>query len=569
MASHVVHRTEVDGVPTFWSAIPGPFHGRLMFRVGRADERLPFAGVTHVVEHLALSGEFPEDLGVNGHVELTFTHLHATGKKSDVAAFLKLVTHALSDLPLDRLEAELRVLRTEEESRRPALMESLYALRYGPRGPGLVGFGEFGLRNLDERRVDDWAAEWFTRENAVLVLSGTPPKNLRLDLPSGSRRPWTNVAPVDQPLPTFLHQNSNLLAVSFLADRDAPTMLIPSLLENRLKARLRKAMGVSYAASAFSEPVDRDIRHVSVAVDVHPEHLDAAAEAFVEVVEELAERGPTADELRTLRRNFADAFRPKQAAYALLDWAARDELSGRRRQTLDAVVADLEKLTPAAVRKRLSLSLDSSIWSLPAGARAPEWQVEPLMQWSRDAVAGKKFRPRPDPSKRQSFTLTTPSKERLVVGEEGVMLQQTSNQRVTVRFDRCAAMLAWDNGDRVLHDETGFSLAVVPSKWYGGKRAVHAIDATVADEKIVRMGAAPATSKPYRIATWLMWILVPLAWLLFLSGFALVFDPTEEGDFAFGITLLCTCGPLAAYGTWNLSRRIRARRQANAAPAAT
>ena len=47
-------RTLVDGVPTFYVDVDGPFVATLAFRVGRADERLPSAGVTHLLEHLAM-----------------------------------------------------------------------------------------------------------------------------------------------------------------------------------------------------------------------------------------------------------------------------------------------------------------------------------------------------------------------------------------------------------------------------------------------------------------------------------------------------------------------------------
>jgi len=41
--------TSVDGVPCFWADLPGPCHAGLLFRVGRADETLPTAGLTQLV----------------------------------------------------------------------------------------------------------------------------------------------------------------------------------------------------------------------------------------------------------------------------------------------------------------------------------------------------------------------------------------------------------------------------------------------------------------------------------------------------------------------------------------
>ena len=42
------HVAEVDGVPVFWADAPGRGAAGLLFRVGRTDESLAGAGVTHL-----------------------------------------------------------------------------------------------------------------------------------------------------------------------------------------------------------------------------------------------------------------------------------------------------------------------------------------------------------------------------------------------------------------------------------------------------------------------------------------------------------------------------------------
>jgi hypothetical protein len=49
-----VQRTTVAGVPAWWAPADGPVTATLMFRTGHADETLANAGITHLVEHLAL-----------------------------------------------------------------------------------------------------------------------------------------------------------------------------------------------------------------------------------------------------------------------------------------------------------------------------------------------------------------------------------------------------------------------------------------------------------------------------------------------------------------------------------
>jgi len=55
-----------DGVPVVWSALDGPVHARLTFRVGTCDEALTQRGITHIVEHLALSGLGSQAYQYNG-----------------------------------------------------------------------------------------------------------------------------------------------------------------------------------------------------------------------------------------------------------------------------------------------------------------------------------------------------------------------------------------------------------------------------------------------------------------------------------------------------------------------
>jgi predicted Zn-dependent peptidase len=128
-------RTLVDDVPVLWAEAPGPFTGALVFRAGGVDETLPTAGVSHLVEHLALFTAGTRRFTVNGFVEGTRTAFWASGTRDEVTGFLTDVARALGDLPLERLDAERRVLRTEESSSGangpPAV---LLGLRYGPHG---------------------------------------------------------------------------------------------------------------------------------------------------------------------------------------------------------------------------------------------------------------------------------------------------------------------------------------------------------------------------------------------------------------------------------------------------
>ena len=170
-----IREEAADGVPVLWCEAPGPFAGALTFRVGRADEDAHTAGISHLVEHLALFALGRRRFAVNGSVDATRTTFWATGSQEEVEGFLTDVANALGDLPLERLDAEQRVLLTEAESSPgggPAA--SLLGARYGASRFGLLEIRELGLHRLGAEDVRAWARERFTAGNAVVWLTGPP-----------------------------------------------------------------------------------------------------------------------------------------------------------------------------------------------------------------------------------------------------------------------------------------------------------------------------------------------------------------------------------------------------------
>ena len=66
-------------------------------------------------------------------------------------------------------------------------MRAASALRFGPVGHGLIGYDEYGLHGVDGDAIAAWVGRCFTRQNAVVWLTGEPPETLSLELPSGER----------------------------------------------------------------------------------------------------------------------------------------------------------------------------------------------------------------------------------------------------------------------------------------------------------------------------------------------------------------------------------------------
>src|SRR5688572_806464 len=185
-----IEQTEIDGVRVLWADVgPGQTVGALSFGVGRVDETAATAGISHLVEHLALAGFGQQDFDHNAFVDVTRTVVHAAGTAGEVASHLGAVTRGLTNIPWSRLPIERRILRDEAEQAGPSIAGALLWYRFGAQAFGLPGLDEHGLGWLGPDRVKPWVSERYTRDNAIVWLSGPPSADLRFELPSGMAHP--------------------------------------------------------------------------------------------------------------------------------------------------------------------------------------------------------------------------------------------------------------------------------------------------------------------------------------------------------------------------------------------
>jgi zinc protease len=247
--TYPVRRDEVGGIPVYWAEQPEglPVVATLMFRVGRADERLPHAGITHLVEHLALPTDVDESVEFNGVVDGTTTVFWARGDEADVVAFIAAVARDLGELPVSRLERERSILETEASSRGIGHPGGAMGLRYGARGHGTVALDEVGLPALSADDVTAWAARFFTRGNCALAIAGSLPADFELDLADGARIAPPEPTPIEYvPFPSvFRHGPDGSVAAAVELARSPAFMVAASVLERRVRDRLRHRQGLS------------------------------------------------------------------------------------------------------------------------------------------------------------------------------------------------------------------------------------------------------------------------------------------------------------------------------------
>ena len=134
--------------------------------VRRADETPLEGGLSHSVEHLAFGPVGQPRFDCNAFVDGNRTSFHATGTDEEVAGFLSTVTTAIDELPLERLDREIAVLK-REGARDDSIVAAHRHVRYGMWGHGLVGEPEFGLGLLSPERIQAWADAMFASTSSM------------------------------------------------------------------------------------------------------------------------------------------------------------------------------------------------------------------------------------------------------------------------------------------------------------------------------------------------------------------------------------------------------------------
>ncbi|MET8602721.1 insulinase family protein [Streptomyces rubiginosohelvolus] len=476
-----ITETEVDRIPTLLAPTSGggPVNAGLYFRVGAADETLATAGLTHLVEHLALHRHGVSDLHYNGSTAATHTHFVVSGTAEEVVAYLNGVCASLRDLPVERLATEREILRTEQAGRSRGPNHQLPLWRYGARGYGLVSYPEYGTLHLTADAVRDWAATWFTRDNAVLWITGeTVPEGLDLTLPAGRRQPLpapTSALPVT---PAYLTGGSGGVVLDGIVRRSTAAALFAEVLSRALFTDLRQKGGYSYTADCGYHPRDADHATITAFADALPQKQDAVVGGFIDVLARLRAGTIAEAELDSARAKFLKQYEIPDVGAAALPSHALNVLTGHENLTPDEHRAHLADVTVEDLREVARELYDSALIQVPG--RGVDWAgFTEAPQWS-----GPSFGPEPLGTVHRSRASDAVS---LAVGREAVTLS-TPRGRISVRYDACAAMRVYPDGARHLIGFDAFVVEVEPTlfaKLTPDRMAV--IDAAVPATAVVPM----------------------------------------------------------------------------------
>ncbi len=469
-------RDQVDGVDIRWIDAPAPFTATLMFRVGPTDERLKTAGITHLVEHLALAGHRRPHHAFNGEVHPSHTAFWASGSPAEATDFIGSVCRSLSDLDMARLEPEARVLAAESATRPAPLYAEMLGVWFGPNGPGLLGGREYGLDWVGPSHVGSWASRHFTAGNALLTLTGPPPSDLRLALPQGQRHvpemPPPDVGFRPESL-VKLRSEPNGVSLGTVAARSSALMMGVDILGHRLRQRLRHEMAMVYSVTVRYQPLSARDAFIYLASECLPENAEEVSRAFLETLTELHTNGPTSEEMEDARRFPGNgSLDPAAVARNELNRLGLDELAGYRVISLDEALHERLGITPAQVQEALADALSRGLVTAAPGFMEG---LDPRPRRSQPVLPGRRYRAKP---------FTRSSIRKVIVGDEGISAF-SDGRWVSIAYTDLALVTRPSADARKLCARQGGWIEISSRGWWQGSDLIRRLDERVPPEVVI------------------------------------------------------------------------------------
>jgi hypothetical protein len=468
---------DARGLPMWSLELPGAVTGALMFRVGSGDEPLTRRGLTHLTEHLALTGFHDPSLQWNGFVDLNRTVFHATGPQANVERFLMTVASRLRSVSEELLARERAVLTAEARGRPPSIVGDLLSRRYGTGQWGSTAWWELAVPSVTAELLEAWQSDWFTRENAVVWMTTTPSQALKLDLPTGTRRPPREPEEIGSGRGWFRHPGTG---VAFLArsDRTWAVSVAAGGIAGEMHRELRER-GLTYAVQGGWHRLTASAGALSLCSDLYPQREREQAVLMLDVFDRLAAHFP--EHLLEERRTALDLVTAEDAARQRLDSWSLNLLLGMPRTTAAEEEHEENSVDIGEVTAACRVLRDDLLVALPGGVFPPEVRLAELTEPERSPVHGERHRLRVLYSRADA-------RPGLVVGPDGVSVE-FAGQVSTCRYDDLAAVMCWHDGTRLMVDTRGVGVLVEPSRYEHGAETAAMIDEAAGAEVSVFVGS--------------------------------------------------------------------------------
>ncbi|WP_336319908.1 insulinase family protein [Streptomyces lavendofoliae] len=476
-----MQRDVIDGVPVLWEETPGPLEAALVFGCGVADETFRHLGVTHLVEHLAMSTLPRLHHEHNASVSLSLTDFTASGSAAQVTEFLTLVCRALSALPVDRMGREAGVLAAEGAGVTDPTSAELLSFRYGAVGAGLASWAGPGPDRIPVAAVRDLAARRFHADNAVLVLTGPPPPGLRLPLPRGPRPHRAGARRVFRTGPAWFQADVPGPGLAFRGDLDDPALILAhAVLQERLRRRARHQEGVSYEVGGARVHTGTGDGEYTLCLDAREGQERRVAELLWQETLRLAGDGVTAEELAEELAGFREVWLDVRSTPSELGEAAACSLFGLEHRDPATRLEALAKVTPEQAAQTFTAALSTALLVVPDHVEVEPARLDGTPLARGTCAVTDAFPPglrvfRPSLFRRSLSSAARAA--RLGVGSSGLWYRDADDVH-HVAFDEVVGVESRGAG-RVVFGSHGCVIPVVPELWANTGPAVAAVDAAV------------------------------------------------------------------------------------------
>jgi hypothetical protein len=478
-----VRETDVTGVLCFYVDMGRPATAaHLIFRQGFADEPLHETGWLHLLEHLALLDRETLTRPINGQVSMLLTRFAAFGTTDELVTNLGALCQWIADPDFRLLARERGVLQARAHQSQDPLTRSL-TWRYGAHGPGVASYSEVGSLRATPELLADRAWKVFNAANAILVLDGPPPADLKLPLPGGEYLPPAPAQPLSRRVPAAYHDSGGL-TLSGVVSRTHEATFLPAILERAVHDGLRESTGGAYAP--WSSTVEADDQHLVVGggSDVVPEILATVAAAGLDVVRTLAEQGvPRGWVDEAVQQRLTRLESPGAMADVALE-AAFAALSSRVPLTHEEMVDELRSTDPQLVDTAARELQATLLVGLPEDAKLPRGVKLVSFPESEPTGASKRHSHVNWPADLSTFSA------------DGTLAESVSGTTAhAMRIDEVAGLFTFRDGTRQLIGKDGSVLEMEARQWFSGEELADALDSAVPDELHIPMPDREVTFK--------------------------------------------------------------------------
>ena len=399
------------------------------------------------------------------------TIFQAHGPAELVTSHLRDLSQWLAEPRLGDLDKERRILQAEAAARGSNPGSRALGWRYGAEGPGLVAYDDVATGRATPVLLRERAARVFTAGNAVLIMDGPPPADLRLELSPGDLLAVPKAVPCETRYPA-MYVDDGGLCVSGEVPRSAAMTLGAELLRQQLEDQFRHQDGHAYSPSSMYERVDADSAVVAGVTDVRPDAYPTLLGRTLALVRRMRAYEPESDKLAALQASQVQAMTDPYSSLGVATRAGIDSLMGRPIVSLDEMVEEVRAVTPSDVVKGFERLHATMLVGVP-GATIYAGEVRRLeAPTSRPSVRGRTWR-----------SVNWPGdKSRLRISDDAVELANGQTARSVSGRD-VHAMLAYENGLRHVVTRDGYGLLINPHGWRRGASAVTKLDELVPEDR--------------------------------------------------------------------------------------